>query len=104
LVSRRLARQLYRSSPQFNHPYIYVSDNPLSWRDSMGLFGDGISAGGDYLGHSDFVGRDIFLNYLVPDRKPLAPSLCEGFGRSWWGEELLGGMRIVGESAEIRWV
>jgi len=72
LVGRGLVRQLYRSSPQFNHPYSYVSSNPLSWRDPLGLFGDGINAGGDYLGHSDFVGHDLFLNYLVEDHDPLS--------------------------------
>jgi RHS repeat-associated protein len=37
LVSPELASQLYRTQPEFNHPYGYVGSNPLSSVDPLGL-------------------------------------------------------------------
>ncbi len=40
--------------------YRYVGNNPVNWRDAFGLFGEGFNKGGDYLGHSDFSGNELF--------------------------------------------
>lgn len=46
--------------------------NPLSRRDPLGLFDDGMNAGGGHLGHSDFSGNERFGGYLTEDHDPLS--------------------------------
>ena len=40
--------------------YLYALNDPVNYLDSLGLFGDGLNAGGRYLGHSDFSGNNRF--------------------------------------------
>ncbi len=49
--------------------YRYVGNNPVSYVDPFGLFGEGLRAGGDYPGHSDFYGNDLFW-YNAEDVDP----------------------------------
>jgi hypothetical protein len=49
---------------------IIVQNNPVNMNDPLGLFGDGLNAGGDFLGHSDFYGHERF-DYTREDHDPL---------------------------------
>jgi hypothetical protein len=54
--------------------YIYAEVNPLTRIDPLGLFTDGINAGGEFRGHSDFTGNDIF-DYTIEDYGLSSPYL-----------------------------
>jgi len=52
--------------------YRYVGNSPTNATDPSGLFGEGLKAGGKYLGHSDFSGSAYF-DYNREDRGDTQP-------------------------------
>jgi hypothetical protein len=47
--------------------YGYADANPINMTDPMGLFSDGLAAGGEYYGHSDFYGSNQF-DFTIEDK------------------------------------